>query len=79
MNSVLVYVAGEQHTTYQLIILHSPLAPEFGEPLLLTLKRPALHLFICHILQRAALARQRKYALVEPVPTLVMVYCTNFA
>ena len=67
---------GEQRITYQLIVLHSPLAPEFGKPLLFALKRPALHLFICHKLQRAVThAHQREHrAAVEPVPTLVAEY-----
>ena len=76
MNPALVYVVGEQRTTYQLIVLHSPLAPDFGEPPPLTLKRPALHLFIRHKLQRAvAHTHQReRRAAVEPAPTLVAIY-----
>src|SRR5712691_823825 len=76
MNSVLVYVVVEQRTTYQLIVLYGPLAPELGKPPPLTLKRPALHLFIRHKLQRAvAHAHQReRRATVEPAPTLVAVY-----
>jgi len=53
---------------HRLIILHSPLAPEFGELPPLTLKRPSLHLFIYNKLQR------KHRAVVEPVPTLVTVY-----
>ena len=70
---------GEQRTTHQLIVLHSPLAPEFGRPPPLTLKRPALHLFIRHELQRAiAHAHQReRRAAVKSAPTLVAVYCTE--
>ena len=78
---MLVYVVGEQRTTHQLIILHGPLAPEFGRPPPLTLKRPVLHLFVRHELQRTvAHAHQReRRAAVEPAPTLVAVYCTETA
>ena len=59
---------GEKRATHQVIILHCPLAPKFGELPPLTLKRPSLHLFICHELQR------ERRAVVEPVSTLVTVY-----
>jgi len=76
INSVLAYVVGEQRTTHQLIILYNPLAPEFGQPPPLTLKRPVLHLFIRHELQRTvAHAHQcERRAVVEPAPTLIAVY-----
>src|SRR6266581_1203203 len=75
MNSALVYVMDEQCMTYQLLVLHSPLVPKFGEPLPLTLKHPALHLFICHKLQRAIAHTYQceRRAAVKPVPTLITV------
>ena len=76
MNSALIYAVGEQRTTHQFIVLHSPLAPDFGKPPPLTLKRPALHLFISHKLQ-CAIAHPyqcERRAAIEPAPTLVKVY-----
>ena len=76
MNSALVHAVGERRITHQLIVLHGPLAPEFGKPPPLTLKYPALHLFISHKLQ-CAMAHPHQCecrAAIEPAPTLVKVY-----
>ena len=75
-DSVLVHIVGEQSRPYQLLVLHSPLASEFGKLPSLTLKCPALHLFIRQEIQRAiAHPHQReRRAAVEPAPTLITVY-----
>ena len=79
MNSPLIYIMVGKPTTYQLIILHSPLAPEFSNPPPLALIRPVLHLFICHKLQCAiADAYQGEgCATIEAAPTFIAIYRTE--
>ena len=61
-----------QNGLYQLVVVHRPRVAEPVEPPPPTLESPALHLFVCHELQRAvAHAHQReRRAEVEPAQTL---------